>query len=36
MGVFSFPSLVLEDNEQLKHIIIDYTNAHNILKQLEI
>ncbi len=34
MGVYSFPSLVLEDNAQLNPIAIDYNNAFNILKQL--
>ena len=34
MGVYSFPSLVLEGNGQLKPITIDYNHADNILQQL--
>ena len=34
MGVYSFPSLVLEENGQLKPIAIDYNHADNILQQL--
>jgi len=34
MGVYSFPSLVLEENGQFKSIAIDYSNAFNVLKQL--
>ena len=35
LGVFSFPSLVLEDNGQFKPIVIDYNDAENILSQLQ-
>ncbi len=34
MGVYSFPSLVLEKSGQLKPITIDYNHADNILQQL--
>ena len=34
MGVYSFPSLVLEENEQFKPIAIDYNHADNVLQQL--
>jgi len=33
MGVYSFPSLVLEENAHFKPIAIDYNHADNILKQ---
>jgi len=35
LGVYSFPSLVLEDNGQFKPIVIDYNDAENILSQLQ-
>jgi putative protein-disulfide isomerase len=34
MGVYSFPSLVLDENGQFKPITIDYNHVNNILKQL--
>ena len=34
MGVYSFPSLVLEDKGQFKPIAIDYNHPNHILKQL--
>jgi len=34
MGVYGFPSLVLEDDGQYHPIHIDYNHADNILKQL--
>jgi len=34
MGVTSFPSLVLEQNDSYQHINIDYNHAEHILKQL--
>ncbi|HID36543.1 MAG TPA: DsbA family protein [Ghiorsea sp.] len=34
LGVYSFPSLVLEENGQSKPIAIDYNHTFNILKQL--
>ena len=34
MGVYSFPSLVLEENGQFKPIAIDYNHADNVLQQL--
>jgi protein-disulfide isomerase-like protein with CxxC motif len=33
MGVFSFPSLVLEHHGQLKPIRIDYNDADKVLQQ---
>ncbi len=35
LGVYSFPSLVLEENGQFKPIAIDYNDAENILSQLQ-
>ena len=34
MGVYSFPSLVLEDEGEFRPISIDYNNAFNIFKKL--
>jgi len=34
MGVYSFPSLILEDNGKFKPIAIDYNHVESILKQI--
>ncbi|MBN4060583.1 DsbA family protein [bacterium AH-315-I20] len=35
LGVYSFPSLVLEENSRFKPIAIDYNHADNILPQFQ-
>ena len=35
IGVNSFPSLVLEDRGNLRHILVDYTNLDALLRQID-